>query len=581
MAVERVKEFTINLGEIIKARLENFASSRAKIRAREESDFQTRIVDEDLSLDEQLAYRQAQLEKEKGAVYPDQDFIKEIESSIALTKRLVRQKKFRDKYFDLQEELASGKKGLEDMLVFLENELQGGGYGSEMKETIQSAIVTTKENITKQNRAVFDAYITFAEKDKTLASIDKAVSDLTKELNKIEVLKNPELLTSYQLKLRSFQKMRKEVEIENKSNAMVIGLLKQDLDHPSLHKLSAFSKFVSEGADVPVNIDGVHYNSEREYWETTLNNYVQNNFASEFAAEIKNKVYKSYNETGIITNSILADVKSSFDKLKTNSALANFQGVMVTAIQDASKDIIDLKVKEIENKYALDKEFVSSSDYQKAIGEMNSLKDYFGTDFSVTPQVTSIQNLLAEHKYKLTGSIQQKAAEIMTDPVAYGFPADATYEDVIKQIGPQAEVELPKETYLEKTPTEAAQVEITKAKVAPDVQKLTSEQRAKYNQLVSAGASESAALQAVKQMPEPEPEPEPEPKPKPKPKPEPEPTPEQKIHTVKGGETLWGIAQQELGSGARWRELKTPEGIGFTEETAKTLRVGQKLVIPS
>ena len=52
------------------------------------------------------------------------------------------------------------------------------------------------------------------------------------------------------------------------------------------------------------------------------------------------------------------------------------------------------------------------------------------------------------------------------------------------------------------------------------------------------------------------------------------------LYTVAKGETLWQIAKKYLGSGMRWKEIKTPEGVTFTEKTARELKVGQKLIIP-
>lgn len=52
-------------------------------------------------------------------------------------------------------------------------------------------------------------------------------------------------------------------------------------------------------------------------------------------------------------------------------------------------------------------------------------------------------------------------------------------------------------------------------------------------------------------------------------------------YTVLKEETLWEIAKRYLGSGERWRELKTETGQAFTEGSAQRLQPGQKLIIPS
>ena len=50
----------------------------------------------------------------------------------------------------------------------------------------------------------------------------------------------------------------------------------------------------------------------------------------------------------------------------------------------------------------------------------------------------------------------------------------------------------------------------------------------------------------------------------------------EEVYTVVAGDTLWGIAQKKLGSGARWKEISKLNGL-----TSSTIVVGQKLKIPS
>lgn len=49
-----------------------------------------------------------------------------------------------------------------------------------------------------------------------------------------------------------------------------------------------------------------------------------------------------------------------------------------------------------------------------------------------------------------------------------------------------------------------------------------------------------------------------------------------RVHTVVKGDTLWGIAEKYLGSGVRYKEIKTLNGLD-----SDTIYSGQKLKIPS
>jgi 3D (Asp-Asp-Asp) domain-containing protein len=51
-------------------------------------------------------------------------------------------------------------------------------------------------------------------------------------------------------------------------------------------------------------------------------------------------------------------------------------------------------------------------------------------------------------------------------------------------------------------------------------------------------------------------------------------------YIVKSGDTLFIIAQQQLGDGNRWREIKKPDGTSFTDQDASNLLVGQEICIP-
>jgi astacin len=61
----------------------------------------------------------------------------------------------------------------------------------------------------------------------------------------------------------------------------------------------------------------------------------------------------------------------------------------------------------------------------------------------------------------------------------------------------------------------------------------------------------------------------------------PETAPQSRPYTIKPGDTLFLIAERELGDGNRWREImKTPNGDSFTEQDANNLQPGQVVYLP-
>ncbi len=52
-------------------------------------------------------------------------------------------------------------------------------------------------------------------------------------------------------------------------------------------------------------------------------------------------------------------------------------------------------------------------------------------------------------------------------------------------------------------------------------------------------------------------------------------------YTVVAGDTLVKIAARFLNNGARWVEIRKPDGTSFTEQEAADLQIGQVVLIPA
>jgi len=629
MAIERIKEFTIDLGDLVKTRLDNFVKSRNKVHALEEATFQRSIVDNDLSYQEQLDYRNSQLKLEEAKTFPDIEFINELKTSISALKKMVRHRKFRDNYFIFLQDLASGKKALEDHLEFLKNSLADETLDREIKDELRDQYVKTIDAKRTQDRQIIDAQITFNQKDKTAESIDKAINLVKSQLLKPDIQKDEALRTSYEMQLRTLEKERMEIGIEDKMNWMAINLISKDRKNPSLWKLETFAGFRDKaGVDMPVNIGGVRYASEQEYWQITMNNYIQSDFGNDYVKENKGEAALIWNKLGLLPDTYIKNLITNNNIIRTHPELQEFQQVIASSIQDSITNTLALKAKDLTAKYYLDKpDIATESDYQKAKQELENLKVIFGEDYSLSPDIQAVETKLIAKRVQTTKDILATAAE-------YAKAEGITLQEAIKKYGPTAAIEVSAETFKEKTPMEAAEEIAEEGAKAPELYKKKEELEEKVEE------AKKKVEEAKKAPPAPAPTPPaptpptgtrtitipsgatlsglaakygttvsklmflnpsikdpnkiyagaklyvpvakaaPPPKPKPEPKPEPTPTPsapEPTYHIVKAGETLWGISQKYLGSGAKWKQLKTPEGVGFTEETAKRLRIGQKI----
>ncbi|MCD5384845.1 MAG: LysM peptidoglycan-binding domain-containing protein [Candidatus Pacebacteria bacterium] len=632
MSVERVKEFTIDLSEIVKTRLNSFTLSRKRIQATGEAVFQRRVVDEDLSWKDQLDYRKRQLKEEQEKTYPDLDFIDEIKTSISSLRKLVKAREFRDQYYAFLQELVTGKKTLADHLEYLQNTLEQG-WNREIRDEIQDEILKVSEEKTRQDRMIIDSQISFKKDDRTAKSLDDAIALVNAQLGKPEIQRDDVLRTAYELQLRTLTKERLEVTIEDKMNWMVMNAVSEERANPSLWKLEVFAGFKDKGdLDLPVNVGGVRYDSEREFWATTLNNYILGDFVNEYVSENKKEATLMWNKLGILPDSYLENLVAKNQILRTHPELEIFPQIVTSAVQDTVINALNLASKSIiAQEYLATPDLATEANYQRAMQKYKNLETLFGADVSLSPDFQRLNTLLVQkrvhHTTEIAGELQSWMQNFQEREGR--FPTTAEITEWLKVQAPAVVTEIEPEEMLEKRPEEIVKEQFVEPEVKAEIKPSADvppvkDVVPKEEITIPRGATLSGLAQqygttveelmrlnpqikhpdriftgARLRLPEVKPEIKPDikkdvkvdvppvevkPEVKVKPKAEEpkveEPKIEPKIVTVKRGETLWDIAQRELGAGRRWKELKTPEGIAFTEETAKKLKVGQKLVLP-
>lgn len=447
MAVERTKEFVIDLGKIVQDRLDSFYNSRKSIRARQESDFQRRIVDEDLSYQQQLDYRKLQLEEEMSKEYPDEDYVDYLKTSISNLKNLVRQRKYRDQYNALLDEMVSGSKGLTDQIQWLEQQLQSNDWSQEIKDQIRESLQSAKQRKMEVDNKIIQDQIDFYQKDKTMDSLNKAYALAQEGLSKATLSNNEDLINQYKLTIQAINKQKAEAGIEDKVNILVGQIVSRDRSNNSLYKIDSISSYANSAFDsIPVTVNGKKYASERDFWNQTLGSYIQNDFVDEFVNEEKNKFLSVYKQTGFIPPSVVQTIVSNISNLKRRPELVQYGAVLDRIVSGVLGELAKTKVNEVKTKYALDSDSSTTQDFQNALNELKSFQTSLGNLYSIQPDISNIETGLAEKKSGLVSSIVSAAGEIRRE-------RGVTAEEAISEAAKGAR-EPSREELLSKTPEE-------------------------------------------------------------------------------------------------------------------------------
>jgi len=561
MAVERAPQFVLNLGNVIKARLQSLAEQRKIIQAREEAEFQRRVIEQGLSLEDQLSYRLQQLEREQKKRFPDQDFVSAIKLEISNLKKLVRQKKFRDKYYNFLQEASLGRKSVSDELNFLYDQLEGV-VDEDIKDQIRERIIELNNLKLKIDRSVENQRIEFYEKDKTLDSYNKAIDLVKKQLSRTDVIKNPEILTAYQLKLQALEQGKAQIATEQKINELTIEMAKaSDSLYPSLTKLKKLNLYLSTAReDMPVVINGVRYNSEKEFWQTTLDKFVNTEFIDDFKNEVSKNLKVIKTKQGKVSDDFISDISNRLTSLKNNPLLANYKDAILNLSQQVSSTVLSEKIDDIKSDFSLGTSLATRFDVWKAKNKLMSYQKYF-PDISLEPVLKQFDEMAAEKQFEVQKEVFAAASDLIKEN------PELTWDQAIKKASASVGVTIPKEELMKPKTTEELGRELVEKAEKPEVVKAEEEKQKKeiIEEREKLSKKEQKLVKPEKQGLV---------------KSEEQKQPEMITHRVKEGETLWSIAKTYLGSGTRWKELLKPEGTPFTSAEAKKLQVGQEIKIP-
>jgi len=413
------KNIATNLGTFIDSQINLISQNRVRKNLEDEQKFNDAVLNDNLDLNQQMAYRQNQLKKiERG----DRDERTRLKGEIATLKDRIEQKAFTDAYLAQLTRLNAGAQSIETTRNWL-NETLARTTDQTIKDNIKSNISQLESKLYEQRKNALSANTEYAANNQTLAIIDKQL----KNVNDARVLAlqagNDDYAALLDLQTQTLNKARAESTISdtmlNFSVATMTGNSAQAL-------LNEFNSQIEQAdANTPITIGGVRYESPKQFWDLKRGEYLNdrsaNGFFTRYQSELNDKIsYKS--SRAILGNNTFKEVSNWYDSLKDRPEMATYMERIDQDKQKSLSTTAEIRAASIMNEFAI------KLDTKKALSDLAYIQDTYGVDQSLNYQ--KIVNSAAKEKQDQVSQIlSTMSAAMAANP---GMTSQQAMEAAIK-----------------------------------------------------------------------------------------------------------------------------------------------------
>lgn len=396
------KTVATNLGEYISSQLTLLAQNRLRKNLEDEQNFNKAVMEDNLSLDQQLTYREDQLKKVESS---DRDEKLRIRKEISALKDRVEQQKFTDNYLSQLTDLNAGTQSIETTINWLNSTLSRTTDPT-IQNNIKDNISQLQGKLYEQRRNALTSATTYATGSQDSAIINKQITSINDA--RVEALQagNKDYVALLDLQMQTLNKAKAETEISktlmNFSVATMTG-------NSATALLNEFNKQLeSVDTTIPVTIGGVRYDSAKSFWELKRSEYLndrsENGFFTRYQSELNEKI--NYKGTkNILNNDTFKDVNNWYDTLKDRPEMATYMERIDQDKQKGLSTTAEIRSAGILNDFAI------KLDAKKALNELAYIQDTYGVDQSLNYQ--KIVTSAAKEKQEQVSQILSTMSSIM------------------------------------------------------------------------------------------------------------------------------------------------------------------------
>lgn len=406
MAYERLsdqKVISTNLNGFIQAQLVLLKNQRTQRNLDDESRFQSAVLEDNLSLEDQLGYREDQLKRVKGT--KDKTEINRVKEAIAGLKDQIEAKKYSDEYTQQVNLLNTGAQSIDTTIAWI-NDRMSKTSDLAIKKNLQdnlSVLLSKKYDLQKQT----------LDKESTFAANDKSELVLTQQIEKVSSARKSALLAGddnyvavLDLQLQNLNKSLSETKI----NKTLLSFATSTITGQSaIALLDSFNKQISSAdATSPVNIGGVQYDSAQAYWNTRRADFLNDNSDNGFFGRYKGEINEAMNfqiSKGTFTNESIKQASDAYDSLRFRPELGDYSNKIDLQKQGTLDSVANARATQIVNKFTVD------LDAKRAISGLSSIQETFGVDMTKNYQTVILK--ASQEKTEQFNSLLAATQQIM------------------------------------------------------------------------------------------------------------------------------------------------------------------------
>lgn len=425
-----------NLAGYINSQLTLLRNQQIRLNNEAESRYQQTVLEQGLSLDDQLSYRSEQL---KGAT--DKDERRRIKDEIAGLKNQITSQKVTNDFLDQLQSQNNGMQSIDATINWLKTTI-ANNTDPKIVSQLKTNLNTLEQNKFTLQKDTLDKATTFATTDKSESVIETQITKVTSAKNKALLAGDDQYVSTLNLQLQNLNKTLNEGKITKAISGLSVGALTGQSATATLDQIN--TQVNSADTSTPITIGGVSYNNTKDFWTAKLTDFLNDSTANGFFTRYQNEISDKINyqvSTGTFKTDSLAMVRDAFNSIKGRPELSSYSEKINQVQQSTMDTTAQARATQVLNQFAID------LNAEKASNELSSIQNFYGVDMS-----TNYQKLVlaaSQKKDEQLKSILSATASIMQQNP--GMTQDKAFQQAVQQ---GAGATISPEGQATKTPTE-------------------------------------------------------------------------------------------------------------------------------